>query len=192
MTQATDLIQRAVAALEPLYDRLDAHTIESAKERHALLAHAIKAIRLAEERLTEALNSEPLRGLPNLLTSTQPVYGLHVRKIADKGSKVFLKPGEDRLFLLLTPTGTLNSFSIRRDSSDLEDLRGDRVGRNREITLHVEGRPAHDKDFRIDDLPLVLSTVVEAIERHLEHCETMTTRNQKLRALADTVIRVLG
>jgi hypothetical protein len=186
-----DAITRAIRAINPVLEQLEAATSASSDDRKVLVGAAIAAIRTVERRLQEALNGEPLRGMANLATSSRALYAMHVRR-NDKANRIFLHPGEKKTYLLLIPTGEMILAEVSRPKADNDIDRQGYVGRGRDIALIIDDFLVEDADLMAEDLPHYLHTIVEAITKHLSVSEGTMMRNRKLKKLADDVMAILG
>lgn len=146
--------------------------------RHGAKQDAIKAIRLIEGRLVEALAGEPLRGLPNLLPEVgarhQQFYALQVRgKFADRPLPY------DEAVVVLTREGRL-CWATRESDGHLRPA----------VRAHLV--PVEDDELMLEDLQLVAASVERALQAHLARVESTSERYRNVSALARRVSHALG
>jgi hypothetical protein len=140
-----------------------------------LRAQAVRAMRLLEARLVDALAGDSLRGLVNLVP---PERGRFVAANV-RGSAPY---GIDRYL----PFGNLGGETLC-------------IGRHGDLlmasTASVQGglvREATDEDLRFEDLELMVLAVREVLRRHLAAMPAHERRCDRVRRVAECVEEALG
>lgn len=132
---------------------------------------AVLAVRGLERQLRISLNGERMRGLPNLGTRKHPYYA--VRLVASKERNEL--PVDGRSVLVLNSEGVLEVAGIKPGSKFDE----------------VERRPLMDEELLSEDVPKVVSTVAETLDRHVDMTNSRTEEIKKLKLFSLSLLDLL-
>lgn len=164
--------------IDMLLDKVRHSSTDTAEFRDDAREQAIAAIRGLEQALVESLAGEPLRGLKNLGTGSQPYYGARVRGKPEAKLLWPEEPDSEAETLVIVADGHLAMAVCRTMTSG-------------GIDPHVEECEVEDSDLRAEDVEAMLTTMAEIITRHITSAQTARERYTKLRELSDSVLRVL-
>lgn len=134
----------------------------SVQARDEAIAASVRACRLLEERLKQALGGGPLRGLPNLGSGNHPQHLIRVRTRATHAM-----PLSEREVLCLSRTG---------------DLVIAKLGMERRIS---------DKEIMASDAQDFAYALTYALERHIDASTRTESRSDALVELSQRIEKVL-
>lgn len=165
--------------LDDLLAEVRKTTNKLAGDRTRLQSHVAQIAKEIQHKLQEALGGHPLRGCPNLLTVELPIVGYNIRKVIKSARIPFPLSVEEPIdTLILSRDG---SFQVVRVS--LEPGTGSPADR-----VEAELFPARTDDFRPEDFPLILGTVVEACAKHLTQAQRTSDGTRRLRDMMNRVL----
>lgn len=179
MTTSTDPILDVLDKLDVYLKQVESTTDTLAEERERVQARVVAVVKEVEMRLSQALNGQPLRGCPNLLTHESPVFGYNVRKASKVAKLPFPADPEDVVeALVLLRDGTFGVIEVTATPGT--GRIADRVQANR-------FEPS-EEDYHIEDLRHILQTVVEACTKHLLQSQRTAEETKRVRELADSIL----
>lgn len=153
-------------------DRISGDLARLSRERETTRLELLRALRLVESKVAEALHGGTLRGMLNLAPPwhSKPYYAQRVRE-----------PGEGVRFRGL-PKGHPVLVISKRGAIVLARVVSDNV---------VDERGVDDEELLIEDFDPIVRAYADAVERHVEHVERTSEARERSTALARTIVEAL-
>jgi hypothetical protein len=151
------------------------HAARSLTERRdRARGDAVRAIRLLERRLVEALGGYKLKGLPNLAPESE--HAFNAIRVRGKVSEAL--PMDGRAVLVLAEDGSIR-MAMRYEDGGLCPK------------VFARDWPARDADFVAEDLEPIAARILNALENHNAHASKTAARYAEVAMLSRRITGAL-